>query len=137
MTRKLLNAKPDNADAIDNEVDRLERLSAMTLAATLPPPAAPQSASTDGQREYVWSVCANVFRRDTRDPEGGKETDVEAVAAEIAAGPRAAEFAAAGLVGVVLRDIAAGLDCGYDQQQHENAPMMVQEVLDGGGVQQS
>ena len=38
MTRKLLNAKPDNADAIDNEVDRLERLSAITLAATLPPP---------------------------------------------------------------------------------------------------
>ena len=136
ITRKLLNAKPDNADAIDNEVGRLERLSAMTMAAALPPPAAPPFASTDGQREYVWSVCANVFRRDTRDPEGGKETDVEAVAAEIAAGPRAAEFAATGLVGAVLRDIAAGLECGCDQHHHEDAPIMVQAIADGGGVQQ-
>ena len=51
-------------------------------------------------------------------------------------GPRAAEFAAAGLVGAVLRDIAAGLRCGCDQHHHEDAPIMVQVIADGGGVQQ-
>ena len=59
------------------------------------------------------------------------------VVAEIAAGPRAAEFAAAGLVGAVLRDIAAGLRCGCDQHHHEDAPIMVQVIADGGGVQQT
>jgi len=58
---------------------------------------------------------------------------IEAVAAEIGEGSRAAEFAAAGLVGVVLRAIADGLSCGYEQQHHEDAPIM---VLDGGGVHQ-
>ena len=53
VTRKLLDAKPDNANAIDDEVNRLERLSAMTMAAVPPRPAAVPPASIEAQREYV------------------------------------------------------------------------------------
>ena len=49
-------------------------------------------------------MCAEIFRQDTRYFEGHNQT-IEAVAAEIGTGLRAAEFAAAGLVGVVLWDI--------------------------------
>ena len=81
------------------------------VAAVPPPLAALPPASTEDQREYVRSVCAELFRRDTRDLGGHTpgqdcgETTVEAVAAVIGTGLRAAEFAAAGLVGVVLWDI--------------------------------
>ena len=81
------------------------------VAAVPPPLAALPPASTEDQREYVRSVCAELFRRDTRDLGGHTpgqdcgETTVEAVAAVIGTGLRAAEFAADGLVLGVLRAI--------------------------------
>ena len=81
------------------------------VAAVPPPLAALPPASTEDQREYVRSVCAELFGRDTRDLGGHTpgqdcgETTVEAVAAVIGTGLRAAEFAADGLVLGVLRAI--------------------------------